>query len=200
LFVRLSLFDPTRSFLLRRWGEIAASGGLGGVLALLAAPDPVAMAAWVTVWVLLGGGILMMGVDVWHQRQLEKGAWTTEQWDHFRALEYRRRDGLFLTHTMARTDPPPGTTHLDKQWWTVTARLVQHSIGPLSRGEVAEVEYAFAPNFTEGPTKVRGAAATAGFPNTTDLYGSLLILGRVHFKNRVRRPLMVETYVHLPEQ
>jgi hypothetical protein len=74
---------------------------------------------------------------------------------------------------------------------------MQHREGPLSEGRVKEVEYVFGERFQEGP--FRWQDPTDGFAYSTTIYGPLLVLARVVFKNRLRRPLLIERYVDLPE-
>ena len=190
--------DPTRDTLPRRLADIAASAGAGGVVALLIGNTQVDQLAGLLSFGLLTVGAGYIVVDEVRLLRFDSRAWTTAQWHLLRQNEYRRREGIFLTHAAITADPPPDTDgHPDVQWWKVTVRLAQHQTGPLSGAEVKEVEYSLGPRFTEGPVKVQGA--TGGFPYTTDLYGSLMVLARVVFRNRLKRPLLVERYIDLPE-
>lgn len=189
--------DPTRGTLPRRLADIAASAGAGGVLALLVGNAQVDQFAGLLSLGLMTIGAGYIVVDEVRLLRFDSRAWTTDQWHLLRQNEYRRREGIFLIHTATPTDPPPDTDQPDVQWWEVTVRLAQHHAGPLSRAQVREVEYSLGPHFTEGPVKVQDA--TGGFPYTTDLYGSLMVLARVMFRNRLKRPLLVERYIDLPE-
>lgn len=167
-------------------------------MVLLVGGESVNKAAWWISVGLLVGGLLVIGGDEMRLRRLDARALTTDQWHYLRDTEYDRRQGVFLTHTLVPTSPPRDSDRQDEQWWSVTVELAQHGEGPLSRGQVKEVEYTFGPKFTEGPVKVQRPKDR--FSYTTDLYGSLMVLARVVFQNPIKRPLLVERYISLPQE
>ncbi|MEU2198891.1 pYEATS domain-containing protein [Isoptericola sp. NPDC019482] len=190
-------FDPTRDSVARRVAEWFAAAGVSSLLALAVAlaAGGVKPVAWV-----LAGGVTLVGVglivsDERRLRRLDDRDWTTDRWNLLRENEYRQRQGVFLTHTATATTSP---TDDGRKWWTVSVQLVQHGDGPLSGGTVKEVEYSFGPRFEEG--RVTRQNPQDDFRYETALYGPLLVLGRVVFTNRLKRPLIVERYIDLPEQ
>lgn len=184
--------DSSRDTHLRRIAEIAFGGGLGGLASLASAGGGADDLGQWGVWVLVT--VIGLGVVCWDERRLRRldaQEWTLDDWDELRSSEYQQRRGLLLVHTATRCEAPAGANP-NRHWWSVTVRLIQHSDGPLNRGEIAYVEYGFAPNFTEGTAKVRGPQDSYAY--TTELWGPLLVLGRVHFNNRVRRPVHRAVY------
>ncbi|MFI2102469.1 pYEATS domain-containing protein [Isoptericola sp. NPDC019693] len=190
-----SPFDPTSHSFPRRVAEWLAAGGVSGLLALLIARDGAPPAAWVLAGAVTVAGFVFVVHDDRRLRRLDERAWDTDQWHLLRDNEYRRREGVFLTHTATPAQVPGGSDD-GRQWWTVSVQLVQHKDGPLSAGTVKEVEYSFGRQFTEGPVKTQ--SPRDGFRYETSAHGPLLVLARVVFKNRLKRPLIVERYVDLP--
>lgn len=179
--------DPTRDSALRRISEIGLGAGIAALLAFAASPE-VATAGWIIAWVTFVFGVAVILWDEIRLWQLDARAWSTDQWNLLRRRNYQLREGLFLVHWL---DP------IDGHNWKLTVRLMQHREGPLSEGRVKEVEYVFGEKFQEGP--FRWQDPTDGFAYSTSIYGPLLVLARVVFKNRLRRPLLIERYVDLPE-
>ena len=191
-----SALDTTQNPLWRRAANGVATASVSGVVSLAIAGGAVEPFGW---WITIGLSVLAGAVIAGHEvllRRRDAGAWTPNQWNLLRENEYRRRQGVFLTHTAAPALTPrdDGRTN-----WTITLQLVQHGTGgPLSEGAIDYVEYAFGAKFTEGSTPVHGPRDN--FRYTTDLYGPLLVLARIVFKNPLKRPLIVERYVDLPPQ
>ncbi|WP_426515648.1 hypothetical protein ACPPVQ_13655 [Diaminobutyricibacter sp. McL0618] len=190
-----SPLDSTRDTGLRRIAELVAAAGVSGVLALAFAAGEVHPVGWVITGGLIVVGGVMIAYDERRLRRLDARAWTTDQWDLLRENEYRRRQGVFLTHTAT---PALGNSDDDRNWWTVNVQLVQHRTGPLSDDKIKEVEYSFGPQFTEGPVKAQSRQDSFG--HETKLHGPLLVLARVVFRNPFKRPLLVERYIDPPRR
>jgi len=188
-----SPLESTRDTMSRRIAEWVAAAGIGGVFTLALAAEKVNPIAW---WLTVGPTVVaaaMIACDELRLRRLDNRAWTTDQWDLLRENEYRRRQGIFLTHSVTAA---LGNGEDDRDWWAVTVQLAQHRKGPLSDDQIKEVEYSFGPKFTEGPVKAQSREES--FSYKTTLHGPLLVLARVVFKNRFKRPLLVERYIDLP--
>ncbi|GAA1739156.1 hypothetical protein GCM10009809_38230 [Isoptericola hypogeus] len=190
-----SALAPTRDTAPRRIAEVVGAAGLSSILALALSTSPVQPAFWWIAGGLTGLAAVVVICDEVRLFRFDAHAWSTDQWHLLRENEYRRRQGIFLTHGAEPTTSPDGDD--GRPWWTVSVQLVQHRDGPLSAGTVKEVEYSFGRNFTEGPVKVQ--SPQDDFRYETDLHGPLLLLARVVFKNRWKRPLIVERYINLPE-
>lgn len=187
--------DPTRRSGLSLAGELITAGGVGGLvsLALAEVVGTVPPPGWGIAGALALVGLSLLLSDWLRQRHADARAWETEQWEHFRDEEYEKRGGIFLTHSLAPYRHPTDDT---REWWTATIQLVQHRSGPLSQGKVKEVVYSFGSNFEEGPSTRQNSEDN--FRYETRLHGSVLVLGRVYFKSRLKRPLVVERYIDVP--
>ena len=190
-----SPLDSTRDTVFRRIAELIAAGGVSGVLALAFVAADVNPIGWWIAFGLIFVAVIMISWDEVRLRRLDARAWTTDQWDLLRENEYRRRQGIFLTHSVTLA---PDSSEEDRNWWTVRVQLVQHQTGPLSEGTIKEVEYSFGPQFTEGPVKTQSRQDS--FAYETRLHGPLVVLARVVFRNPFKRPLLVERYIDLPRQ
>jgi len=189
-----SPLDPTRDLpLARRLSDMLLAAGASALVAVVLAADDVKPYAWWIIGVPTALALVVIICDEIRLWRLNSRAWTTEQWNLLRETEYRRRQGVFLTHTAV---PALRNSDDGRKWWTVTFQLIQHGEGPLSSGAIKEVEYSLGPRFTDGRVSIQGP--TDSFPYETDAHGSFLVLGRVVFRNRLKRPLIVERYVRLP--
>lgn len=187
-----SPFEPTRDVLWRRALEWIAAAGISGLLALAVTSGEVRTVAWLFASAATVGSLIPIGIHEVRLASLNKRAWTSDEWQLLRENEYRRRQGVFLTYSLA---PVEGGDE-GRNWWRATFRLVQHGAGPLSRGEVKEVEYSFGPRFSEGIVTAQSPKNEYGWE--TNLHGSVFVVARVKFSNPLKRPLLVEQYVVVP--
>ena len=187
-------FEGTSKSRLRRSADVLFAAGLGAVLACFVAGATVA--GWLIAVVPTAAALGFITVNEFRLNGLNERTWGPEQWDLLREDEYRRRQGVFLTHTATRS-----VTRRDdgRTVWYVTLRLAQHNQGPLSEGRIKRVEYAFGDKFTEGSPVIVQSPAN-NFAYSTDMHGPLMMLARVVFENWYKRPLIVERYVDLPEE
>ncbi|MFD1719450.1 hypothetical protein [Georgenia deserti] len=186
--------DSTRDTAVRRIAEYVFTAGVSVSFTLaLVAGERDLVGLWITC-VLTVVALIVILCDEGRLRRLDARAWSTDQWHYLRENEYRRRQGVFLTHSVT---PAPGRSDDNRKWWTARVHLTQHGSGPLSDSKIKEVEYSFGPQFTEGPVKAQHPHDNFG--HETVLYGPLLVLGRVVFTNPLKRPLIVERYIDLPQ-
>lgn len=189
-----SPLDPTRELtLLRRISDTVFAAGVSVLIAIVLAADDVKTYAWWVIGVPTALALAFAVRDELRLRRLSARAWTSDQWHLLRDTEYQRREGVFLTHTAVPAQARAGD---GRTWWTLTVRLTQHRDGPLANGAIKEVEYSFGRQFTEGPVTVQGPPGS--FSYATDAHGPVLVLGRVVFRNPLKRPLIVERYIDLP--
>lgn len=189
-----SLGDATRDSWLHRISEWFVTAGVGALVAIATialSGGPSGPIGWVlaTVVILLGSAGFCL--DNLRNRRLDAREWSEGDFHLLREKEYGKRGGIFLTHTAV----PSSRTDGNKEWWKVAVHLVQHRTGPLSDGAVKEVLYSFGPKFKERP--VRSLSPQDGFRYETEMYGPVLVVGRVVFKNLRKSPLILVHYIDI---
>jgi hypothetical protein len=195
------------SFWLSVGGVVAV---LGGVLTAIGITQTVGATPPSTVWsspwfdagfdLLLAAGLALLSAVILFLNHRQVGQYDgrsetttvdvtrmdTRGLENFRTQHYRDNDGIFLVHT-TRPSTLPG------QKADVTLRLVHHPSGMLPTA-LDTVDYVVGEKFD---TLLQGVAHRgSGFAHEVSLYGPLLVLARVCFRDG-RPPLLLTRYLDI---
>ena len=113
----------------------------------------------------------------------------TSDLEAWRISRYQDNEGLFLVHTWR-----PSRTR--GQVADILIQLHQHGAGPLTRGQVDQVEYNLGPKFFSAP--LIKTNSRENFRLEVSAYGPMLCVARVFVRGR-EKPIELERYINFED-